>query len=193
MGAGRLQQSAAGTWWCGSCSGDARTATAVVVAGATTDTGMAGGGYGTTTGAWTAVDVVGRPPPHDGDAWTTRGDYEDFFVREYIIIYLLENSLSHVRRNNIVVGTYCETGVVLQAHAAGKKHARAIGRTCTYCSVASHNIVALDRLCCFRPAAAERKSHRYDTILGGLLLSFDGRRLVGVAGGGGRQLITGDN
>jgi len=184
MGAGRLQQSAAGTWWCGGCSGDARTATVVVVAGATTDAGIAGDGYGTTTGAWTAVDVVGRPPPHDGDAWTTRGDYEDIFVREYIIIYY-KNSLSHVRRNNIVVGTYCETDVVLQAHAAGKKHARAIGRTCTYCGVASHNIVALDRLCCFRPAAAERKSRRYDTILGGVLLSFDGRRLVGVAGGGG--------
>lgn len=82
MGAGRLQQLAAGTWWCGSCSGDARTATVVVVASATTDAGIAGGGcYGTTAGAWTAVDVVGRPPPHDGVAWTTRGDYEDFFSR----------------------------------------------------------------------------------------------------------------
>jgi len=77
-----------------------------------------------------------------------------------------------VRRNNIVVGTYCETDVVLHAHAAG--------RTCTYCGVASHNIFALDRLCCFRPAAAgrrERKSRRRDTILGGVLLSFDGHRL----------------
>jgi len=78
MGAGRLQHSAAGTWWRGGCSGYARTATVAVLAG--------GGGYsyGTTTGAWTAVDVVGRPPPHDGDAWTTRGDYEDFFPRRCI-------------------------------------------------------------------------------------------------------------
>jgi len=67
MGAERLQQSAAGTWLCSGCSGDARTATVVAVAGATTDAGNAGGD-GATTGAWTTVDVVGRPPPHDGYA-----------------------------------------------------------------------------------------------------------------------------
>jgi len=64
MGAERLQQSAADTWWCGGCSGDARTATVVVVAGATTDAGITGA----PTGAWTTVDAVGRPLPHDGYA-----------------------------------------------------------------------------------------------------------------------------
>lgn len=195
MGAGRLQHSAAGTWRCGGCSGDARTATVVVVAGATADAGIAGGGgygYGTTTGAWTAVDVCGRPPPHDGDAWTTRGDCDDFLSanRECFNNNL---SLSHVRRNDIAVGTYCETDVVLQARAAGKKHARGRAHVCTYCGVASHNIVALDRLRCFRPAAAggrERKSRRYGAISGGVLLSFDGRRLVGVVVGGGWTWIT---
>lgn len=77
-----------------------------------------------------------------------------------------------MRRTNVVVGTYCKTNVV-QALAAGKKHARGqahvylLPRRVTYCRAGP---VVLLSPRCGRPA--RKKSHRYDAVSGGVLLGI---------------------